>query len=274
MKKKLIIISIIVLALLTSIYIWARYIETNGLKVKEYKIEANINDNFHGLKIVHFTDLHYGSTIDKNDLKKMAEKINFIKPDIVVFTGDLTDKFDEESLSEITNELIKINTTIGKFAVSGNQDNNSFEEIITKAGFTILNNDYELIYKNDYTPILIAGVNSNLLNTNDISEKLKDTYDYIQNNNVIYKILLTHEPDIIDKTNLFDLILAGHSHNSQINLPIIKDLLKEEGAKNYYKPYYKINNTDLYISGGLGTTKFKLRMFNKPSINFYRIVKG
>ena len=142
------------------------------------------------------------------------------------------------------------------------------------AGFTILNNSYELIYNNSLEPILIAGITSNLNDTTSVSDKLKTTYEYIQNNNPMYKILLTHEPDVIDKTNLFDLVLAGHSHNSQINLPFVKDWLKVEGAKNYYKPYYKINNTDLYISGGLGTTKVKLRMFNKPSINFYRIVKG
>ena len=37
---------------------------------------------------------------------------------------------------------------------------------------------------------------------------------------------------------------------------------------------YKLNNTDLYISGGIGTLNYKLRFNNKPSINFYRIVKG
>ena len=273
MKKK-IIITLIFFLIILSIYLWARYIETNGLKVKEYKVEASITDNFHGLKIVHFSDLHYGSTIDKNDLKSLVEKINFIKPDIVVFTGDLTDKFDKDSISEIVTEFNNINVSIGKFAVNGNHDNNTFDEIMLNSGFIVLNNTYELIYKSDYKPILIAGVSSNLLDKNSISDKLKTTYEYMQNNDVVYKILLTHEPDIIDKTNMFNLVLAGHSHNSQINLPIIKDFIKTEGAENYYLPYYKVNNSDLYISGGLGTSKLKIRMFNKPSINLYRIVKG
>lgn len=272
--KKNIIITLIIFLLIISIYLWARYIETSGLKIKEYKVEANITDNFHGLKIVHFTDLHYGSTINKKDLKKIVEKINFLKPDIVVFTGDLTNCYNEKCIVEISEELKNIKTTIGKFAVNGNHDDNTFNKAMENSEFKILNNNYELIYSNDYEPIIIAGINSNLTDATDISEKLKTTYEYIQNNEVIYKILLTHEPDIIDKTNIFDLVLAGHSHNSQINIPILKDLIKLKGAENYYNPYYKVNNTNLYISGGLGTSKFKLRLFNKPSINFYRIVKG
>ena len=42
-------------------------------------------------------------------------------------------------------------------------------------------------------------------------------------------------------------------------------------AKKYYKEYYKVNNTDMYISNGLGTTIMNLRLFNKPSISLYRL---
>lgn len=274
MKKKIIIISILIITIVTSIYCWARYVGTSGLKVKEYKISANISDNFNGLKIIHFSDLHYGSTIDKNDLTKIVEKMNFIKPDIVVFTGDLTNKFDSESIDEITSELSKIKVSIGKYAVSGNHDNSEFTDIMAKADFITLNNAYDLIYKDSFDTILLSGITSNLNDTTNVSEKLKDTYEYLEQNTPVYKILLTHEPDIADKVDTFNLVLAGHSHNAQINVPIIRDLYKVNGATKYYKPYYLINNTDLYISGGLGTSKLKLRMFNKPSFNLYRIVKS
>lgn len=274
MKKKTIIISLITLIIIISIYLWARFIGTSGLKVKEYKIEANIKENFHGLKIIHFSDLHYGSTINQKDLNKIVDKINFIKPDIVVFTGDLTDKDDEESLNIIENALKNINVTLGKYAVSGNHDEKKYDDIMKNSGFNVLNNTYDLIYKNGYEPILISGITSTINDKTDISEKLKTTYEYLEENTVTYKILLTHEPDIINKTNIFDLALAGHSHNSQINIPFIKDLVKNEGSKEYHNPYYKVGNTDLYISSGLGTSGVKLRLFNKPSINFYRIVKG
>ena len=40
-----------------------------------------------------------------------------------------------------------------------------------------------------------------------------------------------------------------------------------------YEGYYKVSNTDLYISSGLGESRINFRIFNKPSINFYRINK-
>ena len=47
--------------------------------------------------------------------------------------------------------------------------------------------------------------------------------------------------------------------------------MKKEGAKKYFSPYYKINDTELYISGGLGNKDYEFRLFNHPSINFYRL---
>ena len=90
-----------------------------------------------------------------------------------------------------------------------------------------------------------------------------------------YKILLTHFPDNIDTilntNNNINLILSGHSLNGSINIPYLKKLFLPPNAKKYYEPYYKINNTNIYISNGIGVDKINFRLFNHPSINFYRI---
>ena len=39
----------------------------------------------------------------------------------------------------------------------------------------------------------------------------------------------------------------------------------------YTNSYYDINNTKFYISNGLGTENISFRLFNKPSINLYRL---
>ncbi len=44
-------------------------------------------------------------------------------------------------------------------------------------------------------------------------------------------------------------------------------------VKKYYENYYKVNDTDLYVSSGIGESRINFRLFNKPSINFYRINK-
>ena len=100
---------------------------------------------------------------------------------------------------------------------------------------------------------------------------------FTENEDINYKIILVHEPDYVDtitsKYNNTNLVLAGHSHNGQINIPYIKKLLLPEGSKKYYNNYYKVNNTNLYISSGIGESNINVRFFNKPSINFYRINK-
>ena len=91
---------------------------------------------------------------------------------------------------------------------------------------------------------------------------------------ISYKIILVHEGDYIDDilevipdTNM---ILAGHSLNGSVNVPFIKNIILPNGSKKYNKPYYKVNDTDIYISNGIGVDRVNFRLFNTPSINFYR----
>lgn len=260
-----IIISVFILVL------WSRYISTKGLVVREYAvINEKLPESFHGFKIVHFSDLHYKTTIYEDELKKLVESINQINPDIVVFTGDLMDKFsdyNEEDVNILSSYLNKIDASIGKYIVKGNHDYSSiyFDAVIENTDFVFLKNSSDLIYYNGNTPIYLVGLDDNLESNIDLS--------IINNEQNYYSILLSHEPDVYDKVKdyNFDLMLAGHSHNGQIRLPLLGAIYKVNGAKKYYDEHYKLNNTELFISGGLGTSKYKFRFLTKPSINFYRL---
>ena len=279
--KKFIIIIVVIVIIISLGLLYSRFIATKGLKVKEYKIINNkIIDEYHGLKIVHISDIHYGSTVSETELINIVDKINETNPDIVVLTGDLLDERLEYNKEIIVRELSRINSKIGKFAISGNHDIpiEEFNDIINKSGFKNLNDTYELIYMDSNKPIIISGISSNYQDNSNIGVKTEKFDTYIANLKAddirpIYSILLIHEPDFIDNLDLskYDLILASHSHGGQIRLPIIGKIYTPKGSLKYYDEYYKINNTDLYISSGLGTSKYKFRLFNRPSINFYRI---
>ena len=100
--KKFIITLIILLLLVSLVIIYSYFIGTSGLKVKEYNIKSkNIPDEFYGLKIVQLSDIHYGYHFNKKKLENVVKKINEIKPDIVVLTGDIVDnKISKEILVE------------------------------------------------------------------------------------------------------------------------------------------------------------------------------
>ena len=281
-KHTLIKIIIILVIIITGLLLYSRFISTKGLKVKEYKItSSSLADNFHGFKIVHISDIHYGRTVKSKELENLVNEINLLKPDIVILSGDLIDKdtiLTNETINEIQNTLNNIKVTVGKYAISGEDDLsfNEWENIIENSGFINIDDKYQLIFNEGYTPILIAGIKSNSPNPETLTERYQNIEEYLNSDdylNNIYKILVMHEPDFIDKINYsyFNLILAGHSHNGQINIPLFGAVTTPQYSKKYYDNYYKLNNSDFYISSGVGTSDYNFRFANKPSINFYRI---
>jgi predicted MPP superfamily phosphohydrolase len=275
---------IVIALLITILLLWSRYVSTSGLDIREYKVaNESLPISFDGLKIVHFTDIHYGRTIDKKYLEYLIKEINLLKPDLIFFTGDLVDdsvNLTSKMKNNIIEVLSKLNANIGKYAISGNHDidNKNYLNMMSDCNFINLNNNFDIIYSKNYESILITGLESEVKGHS--STKAIDEYINAkdENNNSIndipkYKILLLHTPDTIDKMKdyNFNLVLAGHSHNGQIRLPFIGAVITPVGSKKYYNAYYKVNKSDLYISGGLGTSIISFRFFDKPSFNFYRL---
>ncbi len=263
---------IFVLGVLTILY--SHFIGTKGLFIREYPIiNNNIPESFNGFKIVHFTDLHYGTTYKKKETNKLVATINELKPDLVVFTGDLLDQYtdmSEQDIKDLSDALNSINATVGKYIVSGNHDgvNKSFNKVIEQLNFTFLDNKNEFIYYQDKTPIILVGLSDYL----ELHTDIETAFNY-ENEENYYTILLAHEPDLIDSLadKKIDLILSGHSHNGQVRAPFIGKIYTPVGSKKYYDEKYELDDKLLFISGGLGTSTAEFRLFCHPSFNFYRL---
>lgn len=243
-------------------FISIRFIGNVGIIVKEYPYyNSKINDQLDGIKIIHFSDIHYNNSISKDKVKKLISLINKTNPDIVIFTGDLFDNNYNLTLDDkefFIGMLESINSKYGKYAVKGDKDNNLFDEVMSSSSFVVLNDEIKKIYINDTYIELVGG------NTFNIDNIESDAF----------RIAMVHKPDssdyIISKFNP-DVIFAGHSNNGQIRLPFIGALYHIEGAKKYVDSYYKNKNTDIYISSGVGNNKNNFRLFNHPSFNFIRL---
>ena len=263
------IIFFLVLLIIILLIVYGFFLGNTGMIIKEYDIEnSSIPTSFDNLKIAHFSDIIYKDTKDLEKVKNAVEKINDKKVDIVVFSGGLVDKnykLNEKEMIQISTELKKINSTYGKYYVSGSDDKEIqvYDTIMQNGDFISLNDNIDIIYSKLKESILLVGVDYKS-NLGFLNEKLKDKEN-------MFKIVIFHESDEIDdlKNYNFNMALSGNSLNGQINIPIIKDILLPENSKNYYNPYYKVDNTDLYISSGIGTRKIDFRLFNKPSVNIY-----
>ena len=263
-----------IILLFIATFIYGKTIGNKIIDIKEYKVASeNIPSSWHGMKAIQFSDIHYGTSVDKKQLAKIINKINGYHPDIIFFTGDLIEEnisINDETKKELINLLDELEPTLYKYAIYGNADleNKDYKEIMEQAGFILLENEAKLLYYEDEIPIEIIGFSPLSTNpnytilTNFIEEQ--DTSSY-------YKIVLTHEPNAINKVLPYhpNMILAGHSLGGLIR-PFQTPLFLDDNAKDYSQESYKINDTEIFISYGLGTTKYNIRLFNHPSINFYR----
>ena len=273
--KKILKIFITMLILIILLLLYSRFIGTIGLITKEYTIkDNNISNDFDGIKIIHFSDIHYKRIITKDRIDKIINEINLINPDIVIFTGDLIDQdsnIEEDDITYLKEALSKINAKYGKYSVIGNHDYSIDIEVLRsiykESNFKLLENSYDIIYGKNNNKLYIGGIS-----TGAFSDTVLTKMNY---NEECYKIIILHEPDYTDEIISLNpnLILGGHSHNGQVNIPYFKKYFVPTGSKKYYNEHYLVNNTNLYISSGIGVSRYNFRLFNHPSINFYRLNK-
>ena len=275
---KLLSIFLFLVVIVVTIFLYAKYTGIKGLIVKEYRVKSEIlTNNFSGLKIIHFSDLLYKSTVDKEDVKNLVKRINELKPDIVVFTGDLINKnakINNEDIEFLEDELESISAKVGKYAIYGDEDYSieSYKTIMEKSKFKILNNSYdEIFYKNNES-MFIIGLPSSLKE----EIKLEDAFNfYKEDEKRKFIIVLVHDGKTIkfldESTYEVDLVLGGHSLNGSIVIPYYGGIFIDDGAYKYYQEHYSKGITDIYISSGVGTNKYPYRIFNKPSFNLYRL---
>lgn len=269
-KTLVITLLVIFIILIYSFFICPKIFMTN-----EYKVESTLlPESFNGFKIVQFSDIHYGTTVNKDQLNKIVKDINKLKPDIILFTGDLIDKNispTEDIKNEIIESLNALNASLYKYAVYGNEDTEEyFEDIMNNVGFITLKNSTQLLYYQGTTPIEIIGFSP--METNPDYNIINNPIEELDTTN-LYKIVIMHEPNAIDNiiSSNPSLVLCGSTLGGIIKLPFLKPLVLNEYNNKYYDNHYTIDNTELYISNGLGTTNINARFNSYPSINFYRL---
>lgn len=272
MKKIIKFISIIFL-LLIGIYIYARYIEPNCLVVHYNNLSNSlINTHDKDLKILQFSDMHISENFDEKDIKKVVEKINEEKPDIVFFTGDLFDEYNsyekKNSINIVWETLSLINAPLGKYAIYGNHDygggaEHAYKKVIENSGFKLLKNE----------KVILSDYNINIIGLDDAIFGNIEKYKIIPMlEKDKYNIVLGHEPDLIDSFLEYDidLFLSGHSHGGQVNIPFIDSL--PILAKKYTRGIYNFENfrqTTLYVNIGLGTSQVPFRFMATPELSVF-----
>ena len=245
--------------------------------------------NFNGLKIVQISDLHLGSFYFRyHILGRAIETINNLKPDIIVFTGDLVNNFSWE-LKGWSSVLEKLEAKDGKFSVLGNHDYGDYSEWETqdlkmknfdnikyfhkKIGFKLLLNQSVIIERGEEKLAIIGVENWGIppfKQHGDLNKAIKKA------SHIPFKILLSHDPthwseEVINETDIA-LTLSGHTHGMQAG---IKTKKREWSPIKYkYKHWaglYFQDDQYLYVNRGLGWMGFPGRLGMRPEITLFEL---
>lgn len=251
------------------LFCYARYIEPHMLQVKDVSIKSSsLSVEAENLKIAVFGDTHFSDYYSTEDFNKVLDAIGEMKPDMVVFTGDLIDHFDiyANDTGAISEKLAEIKAPYGKFAIFGNHDygggaENEYESIMEAGGFTVLKNEYHAI---DELGIAIIGIDDVIIGYGEPSIASWGRPDY-------FNIVLSHAPDVIDEVQDYhvDLMISGHTHGRQINLKFFDDYILPPYGKKYIEGLYHFSNereSQLYVNPGIGMTKLPYRFLSTPEL--------
>lgn len=86
--------------------------------VKSFRIPVvNLPDCFKGMTFLQLSDLHIGPTVGKTQVEFIVELSNKLKPDVVLFSGDLVDA--PLQIKPAVKPLEKLNAKYGTFFVAG-----------------------------------------------------------------------------------------------------------------------------------------------------------
>jgi predicted MPP superfamily phosphohydrolase len=91
------------------------------------------------------------------------------------------------------------------------------------------------------------------------------------------RILLAHSPAIARELYRvsFDLVLAGHTHGGQVNLPPFNGVwFHRDVVGPYVAGFYDAHGSPLYVNRGIGMTKFPVRVQARPEITHFTFHTG
>lgn len=222
--------------------------------------------SFEGYRIAQISDLHLGTfRNDTMHVHRIVKRINDLRPDLIVFTGDLVNSSADEILP-YTHALSLLKAPDGVMSVMGNHDYCIYNGHITPEemaqhvqrlqasersfGWQLLNDEHRTLRRGEDS-IVIAGVQNIGLPPFPSAGDLKKALQGV--NDSTFTILLSHDPthwhaDVLPHSSV-NLTLSGHTHAMQFrigNFSPSQWVYKEWGGL-----YHEAERT-LHVSTGTG----------------------
>ncbi len=248
---------------------------------------------FDGARIAQLSDIHLDDFTEPFFLRHVIGRINRIKPDIVVLTGDFvtaelptklaralgTNKFARGAAWQCANILTELECK-ATYAVLGNHDFGiGATEVATALGdngITVLRNAGTSIERPGGR-IWLAGVDDPLEGHPNPDLAIPASIRNVPNEPVV---LLCHAPDYADRLlrslpgQSVDLMLSGHTHGGQVRVPFVPAMRLPPLGRKYIEGWFQLGRMQLYVNRGIGTIGVPFRLNCPPEITIITLRPG
>ena len=229
------------------------------------------------LRVLHLSDFHVERLTRREE--KLLKWINELRPDLIVYTGDLLNFSyldDERARTDCIQLLSKIHAPLGVYAVPGTplvDTPDVLAAILPKASHIHLLMN-EAIEVEGYPQVQIVGLTC----THDLlldAPKLNRVRAAVPLEK--YTLLLYHSPDLMPEASRagIDLYLCGHTHGGQVRLPLWGAVVtSSKYGKRYEMGRYQKSGTTLYVSRGIGLEGKgapRMRFLCPPEIELFEL---
>lgn len=236
----------------------------------------NLPTAFDGLRIAQLSDIHLDEFTEPFFLRMAIERINRLRPDVVLLTGDfvtrefLPKSFPMRAASRCASILQSLECT-KRYAVLGNHDVSVRAPAVIDAlshSVTVLRNSFAALERGS-SRIWLAGLDDVIEGRPNLDRAVPE---FIRQRSDEPVVLLCHEPDFVDYVlphaagPSVNLMLSGHTHGGQVRLPVLGPLALPDWGKKYVEGIFRFGNLQLYVNRGIGTVGLPFRLNCTPEI--------
>jgi len=223
----------------------------------------NLLPGFDGLRVAFLADIHHGPNVTLDFIADVVRRTLLLEPDVILHGGDFTSR-DPKYIDPLFEALRPLRARFGSYAVLGNHDHKNGADrtrrAMRSAGITELNNAGVRLNRPGGEGLWLAGVGDLWYDRADVSIALSG----MKKNEAC--VMLSHNPDVAETMTdrRVGLMLAGHMHGGQMNLPgMVNPFLPSRYGDKYARGYVAAPTTTVYVSCGLGLTGLPVR-YNCP----------
>lgn len=238
---------------------------------KAYDVERLSLPFGRSLRVVQLTDIHAGIYMTRDDMRRYAAQVIALQPDLFVLTGDFISN-SMVFLPSCVEEMARVRARYGTFATLGNHEHlwgnaSEVEAIFRQHRIPLLTNAHTVVQTTE-GPFAVAGIDDLQWGRPDLDAALRGL------DPTLPTLLLSHRPEIFPDAAArgIPLTLSGHYHGGQITLRLPGgDLSLAHMRTPYPEGLYRINDSHLYVSRGIGTTFTPVRLNARPEVTLFQL---